>query len=146
LRVAYGNVDGYQPEDAITYTYFTTLKGNMEKENPDIYDYVVEDKLKELYHNKDYGDYADQDGTMHVCFLATNHTSGGNSGSPVLDANGNLIGLNFDRCWEGTMSDIIFDPEQCRNIVLDIRYCLFIIDKFAGAKYLVDEMTIAGND
>ncbi len=146
LRVAYGKVDGYKPEDAVDYEYFTTLKGIIEKEDADVYDYVVENRLKELYYEKDYGRYGDQDGTMHVCFLATNHTSGGNSGSPVLDANGNLIGLNFDRCWEGTMSDLYFDPEQCRNIVLDIRYCLFIIDKFAGAKHLVDEMTIAENE
>jgi hypothetical protein len=113
----------------------------MEKEAPDIYDYVVEDKLKELYNNKDYGVYG-KDGKMQVCFIANNHTTGGNSGSPVLDANGNLIGINFDRCWEGTMSDIMYDPEMSRNIMLDIRYCLFIIDKFAGAGHLVDEMTI----
>ncbi len=142
LRVAYGNVDGYNPDDAVTFKHFTTLEGIMEKEDPDIYDYVVEDKLKELYQNKDYGRYADADGTVHVCFTATNHTTGGNSGSPVLDAEGNLIGLNFDRCWEGTMSDIDYDISQCRNIALDIRYCLFIVDKFAGAGHLVEEMTI----
>ena len=142
LRVAYGNVKGYHPDDAVTYKYFTTLDGILEKEDPDIYDYVVEDKLKELYKNKDYGAYSNQDGKMHVCFTATNHTSGGNSGSPVLDADGNLIGLNFDRCWEGTMSDLEYDISHCRNIALDIRYCLFIIDKFAGAKHLIDEMTI----
>jgi len=141
LRVAYGNVIGYSPADAVEYNYFTTLKGIMEKEDPDIYDYVVEDKLKELYNNKDYGVYGDN-GKMQVCFIANNHTTGGNSGSPVLDANGNLIGINFDRCWEGTMSDIMYDPDMSRNIMLDIRYCLFIIDKFAGAGHLVDEMTI----
>jgi uncharacterized protein YaaR (DUF327 family) len=141
LRVAYGNVMGYNPADAVEYNYFTTLEGIMEKEDPDIYDYVVEDKLKELYNNKDYGVYGNN-GTMQVCFIANNHTTGGNSGSPVLDANGNLIGINFDRCWEGTMSDIMYDPDQSRNIMLDIRYCLFIIDKFAGAGHLVDEMTI----
>jgi hypothetical protein len=142
LRVTYGQVDGYYPRDAVYYDYFTTLKGIMEKEDPDIYDYVVEDKLKQLYRDKDYGRYADEDGSMHVCFIATNHTSGGNSGSPVLNADGHLIGLNFDRNWEGTMSDIVYDPDQCRNITLDIRYCLFIMDKFAGAGYLVDEMTL----
>ena len=142
MRVAYGNVDGYQPDDAVNFNYFTTLEGIMEKEDPDIYDYVVEDKLKELYNNKDFGNYADEDGQMHVCFIATNHTTGGNSGSPVLDADGYLTGLNFDRCWEGTMSDIVYDKSQCRNITLDIRYCLFIIDKFAGASHLVEEMTI----
>lgn len=142
LRVAYGNIESYKPGDAVSYNYFTTLKGIMQKEDPDIYDYVVEDELKELYNNKDYGKYADKDGSMHVCFIANNHTSGGNSGSPVLDADGNLIGINFDRCWEGTMSDIVFDRSQCRNITLDIRYCLFIIDKFAGATHLIEEMTI----
>jgi hypothetical protein len=141
LRVSYGKVGGFYPKDAVKYNYFTTLKGIMEKENPDIYDYVVTPKLKELYNNKDYGKYADADGKMHVCFIASNHTTGGNSGSPALDANGNLIGINFDRNWEGTMSDLNYDPDQCRNIMLDIRYCLFIIDKFAGSKRLVDEMT-----
>lgn len=146
LRVTYGLVKGYQPADAEKYRYYTTLKGIMEKENPDIYDYVVEDKLKELYRNKDYGPYADADGTLHVAFVATNHTSGGNSGSPVLNAEGQLVGLNFDRCWEGTMSDLMFDPDVCRNISLDIRYFLFIVDKFAGAGYLVDEMKLVKND
>ena len=145
LRVAYGNIMGYSPADAIEYNYFTTLEGIMEKEDPDIYDYVVEDKLKELYNNKDYGVYGDN-GRMQVCFIANNHTTGGNSGSPVLDANGNLIGINFDRCWEGTMSDIMYDPDESRNIMLDIRYCLFIIDKFAGAGHLVDEMTIVKSE
>ena len=145
LRVAYGNVMGYSPADAVEYNYFTTLEGIMEKEDPDIYDYVVEDKLKELYNNKDYGVYG-KDGKMQVCFIANNHTTGGNSGSPVLDANGNLIGINFDRCWEGTMSDIMYDPEMSRNIMLDIRYCLLIIDKFAGAGHLVDEMTIVKSE
>jgi len=142
LRVTYGLVDGYDPKDAVHYKHFTTLKGIMEKEDPDIYDYVVEDKLKELYQNKDYGDYADEDGTLHVCFVAKNHTTGGNSGSPVLNAEGQLVGVNFDRCWEGTMSDLMYDPNVCRNISLDIRYFLFIVDKFAGAGYLVDEMDI----
>ncbi len=114
----------------------------MEKENPNIYDYAVESKLKELYNNKDYGPYADKDGSMHVCFIGSNHTTGGNSGSPVFNAEGHLIGLNFDRNWEGTMSDINYDPDQCRNIILDIRYCLFVIDKYAGASRLIDEMEI----
>jgi len=142
LRVSYGNVKGYQPADAVEYNWFTTLDGIMEKENPEIYDYVVEPRLKELYTLRDYGRYADTDKSMHVCFIASNHTTGGNSGSPVLNAEGQLIGINFDRCWEGTMSDLMYDPDQCRNISLDIRYCLFIIDKMAGAKRLVDEMTI----
>ena len=113
----------------------------MAKENPDIYDYVVEPPLKKLYQEKDYGQYADADGSMHVCFIASNHTTGGNSGSPALDADGNLIGINFDRNWEGTMSDLKYDPDQCRNIMLDIRYCVFIIDKYANASRLVKEMT-----
>ncbi len=142
LRVTYGNVDGFSPKDAVYYEHFTTLEGIMQKENPDVYDYVVEEKLKELYRNKDYGRYADKDGQLHVAFAASNHTTGGNSGSPVLNAEGQLVGVNFDRCWEGTMSDLMYDPEMCRNISLDIRYFLFIVDKFAGAGYLVDEMTL----
>jgi hypothetical protein len=142
LRITYGQVDGYYPKDAVYYQHFTTLEGIMEKENPDIYDYVVEDQLKKLYKEKDFGPYASESGNMNVCFTASNHTTGGNSGSPVFNAEGQLIGINFDRNWEGTMSDIVYDPDQCRNITLDIRYCLFIIDKFAGAGHLVDEMTI----
>ncbi len=145
LRVTYGNVDGYRPSDAVKYRYYTTLEGIMEKENPDIYDYVVEDKLKALYQARDYGNYAAEDGTMRVAFVATNHTTGGNSGSPVLNAEGQLVGVNFDRCWEGTMSDLMYDPNVCRNISLDIRYFLFIVDKFAGAGYLVDEMDIVSD-
>ncbi len=142
MRIAYGFVDDYKPKDAVKYEYFSTLEGILEKEDPDIYDYVVEDKLKELHKNKDYGPYADADGTIHVGFTASNHTTGGNSGSPVFNADGHLIGINFDRNWEGTMSDLMYDPDQCRNISLDIRYCLFIIDKFAGAGHLVEEMTL----
>ena len=142
LRVAYGHVKGFRPKDGVYYKPYTTLEGIMEKENPDIYDYVVEPRLKELYNTRNYGQYANTKGELPVAFIATNHTTGGNSGSPVLNANGELIGLNFDRCWEGTMSDLLFDPDYCRNITLDIRYCLFIIDKYAGAKNLIDELTI----
>ncbi|MBO4307059.1 MAG: S46 family peptidase [Bacteroidales bacterium] len=142
LRVAYGHVAGFRPKDGVYYKPYSTLQGIMEKENPDIYDYVVEPQLKKLYNSRDYGRYGTADKQMPVGFIATNHTTGGNSGSPVLNADGRLIGLNFDRCWEGTMSDLLFDPDYCRNICLDIRYCLFIIDKFAGAKHLVDEMTL----
>ena len=142
LRVSYGKVEGFKPADAVTYKHFTTLDGIMEKENPDIYDYVVEERLKELYNAKDYGRYADKDGSVHVAFIASNHTTGGNSGSPLFNAEGHLIGINFDRCWEGTMSDLMYDPNICRNISVDIRYVLFIIDKFAGASHLIDEMTI----
>lgn len=142
LRVTYGRVDDYFPRDAVKYNYYTTLEGIMEKEDPTVYDYVVEFKLKKLYEARDYGPYSATDGTMRVAFTASNHTTGGNSGSPVLNADGHLIGVNFDRNWEGTMSDLMYDPDQCRNISLDIRYCLFIIDKFAGAGHLVNEMTI----
>jgi len=141
LRVAYGKVEGYEPMDGVTYNYYSTVQGIMEKDNPEIYDYNVPQRLRDLYNQKDYGRYG-ENGEMNVCFLASNHTTGGNSGSPVIDGNGNLIGVNFDRCWEGTMSDLMFDPDRCRNIILDIRYALFIIDKFAGAKSLIDEMVI----
>ncbi len=142
LRVAYGNIDDYEPFDGVKYNYYSTLEGIIEKENPDIYDYVVEEKLKNLWKNKDYGIYADQNGKLPIAFIATNHTTGGNSGSPVLNADGQLIGINFDRNWEGTMSDLNYHPDYCRNISLDIRYCLFIIDKYAQAKWLINEMKI----
>ena len=119
----------------------TDLTGVMEKYIPGDYEFDVPEKLRTLYKNKDYGPYGVM-GKMPVCFIATNHTTGGNSGSPALDAYGNLIGLNFDRVWEGTMSDINYDASICRNIMVDIRYVLFIIDKFAGAERLVKEMNL----
>ena len=144
LRVTYGKINGYTPRDGLNYNWFCTLDGVMEKEDPNTFDYVVPAKLHELWVNKDYGTYADKkDGKIHTTFIASNHTTGGNSGSPVLDANGNLIGTNFDRCWEGTMSDVNYDPSICRNIALDVRYTLFIIDKFADAGYLLKEMEFA---
>ncbi len=139
LRLAYGKVAGYYPLDGVYYLPYTTLEGIMEKDNPEIYDYDIPEKLRQLYASKDYGKWA-VNGTVPVCFIATNHTTGGNSGSPVLNANGSLIGLNFDRTWESTMSDVVYDPAFCRNIALDIRYALFVIDKVAGAGYLLDEM------
>ena len=142
LRVAYGHVEGFKPKDATYYTAYSTIEGIMEKENPHVYDYRVEPRLKELWQKKDYGQYANKKGELPVAFIATNHTTGGNSGSPVLNADGQLVGINFDRCWEGTMSDLLFDPNYCRNISLDIRYCLFVIDKVAGAPHLVNEMTL----
>ena len=142
LRVAYGKVGSYYPKDGIQYDYFTTLTGVMEKEIQDDEEFCVPKRLKELYIKKDFGRYADKDGDIHVAFIASNHTTSGNSGSPVFNGKGELVGTNFDRNWEGTMSDIMYDPSQVRNISLDIRYTLFIIDKFAGAKRLIDEMTI----
>jgi len=142
LRVAYGKIGGYKPKDGVYYTHYTTLTGIIEKDNPDIYDYKVASKLKELYKTKDYGKYT-QNGEVPVCFIANNHTTGGNSGSPVLNDKGELIGINFDRSWEGVMSDMKYDPNICRNIALDIRYALFIIDKFAGAGHLIKEMKFA---
>ena len=140
LRVTYGHVEGFKPKDATYYTAYSTIDGIMEKENPDIYDYRVEPRLKELWQKKDYGQYANKKGELPVAFIATNHTTGGNSGSPVLNADGQLIGINFDRVWEGTMSDLIFDPEICRNISLDVRYILFIIKEIGHADYLFNEM------
>ena len=105
-------------------------------------EFVVSPKLKELYQKKDYGQYADKNGELRIAFCASNHTTGGNSGSPVFNGNGELIGTNFDRNWEGTMSDIMYNPDQVRNIVLDVRYTLFVVDKFAGAGYLLNEMKL----
>ena len=141
LRVTYGKVKGYKPADAIYYTPVSSLDGIIEKDNPEIYDYNIPQKLRDLHAAKDYGQW-EVDGSVPVAFIAMNHTSGGNSGSPVLDAEGNLIGVNFDRVWEGTMSDVVYDPEICRNISIDIRYALFIIDKLAGANHLLNEMEI----
>lgn len=141
LRVTYGQVKGYSPADAVYYHPVTTLEGVMQKYVPGDYEFDVPQRLIELYNAKDYGVYG-ENGEMPVCFIATNHTTGGNSGSPAIDANGNLIGLNFDRVWEGTMSDIYYDPEICRNIMVDIRYVLFIVDKYAGATHLIDEMKL----
>jgi hypothetical protein len=143
LRVTYGKVNGYEPKDATYYEPVTYLDGVMEKYVPGDYEFDVPQKLIDLYNKKDYGRYG-ENGKMPVCFIGTNHTTGGNSGSPAIDAKGNLIGLNFDRVWEGTMSDIHYDPSICRNIMVDMRYVLFIIEKYAGAKHLVDEMKVVG--
>ena len=141
LRVTYGKVKGYKPSDAVYYQPITYLDGVMEKYIPGDYEFDVPKKLIDLYNKKDFGIYAEK-GKMPVCFIGTNHTTGGNSGSPAVDANGNLIGLNFDRVWEGTMSDINYSPEICRNIMVDVRYVLFIIDKFAGASNIISELQI----
>ncbi|MGB0974183.1 MAG: S46 family peptidase [Flavobacteriaceae bacterium] len=142
LRVTYGQVKGYAPRDAVYYNPVSYLDGIIEKHIPGDYEFNVPEKLIELHKTKDYGQYADINGKVPVCFLGTNHTTGGNSGSPAIDAHGNLIGLNFDRVWEGTMSDMNYDPEICRNIMVDARYILFIIDKYAGATHLIDEMKL----
>ena len=141
LRITYGKVKGYAPKDATLYTPVTYLDGAMEKYIPGDYEFDVPAKLIDLYKKKDYGQYS-ENGKMPVCFIGTNHTTGGNSGSPAIDANGNLIGLNFDRVWEGTMSDIYYDPSICRNVMVDIRYVLFIIDKYAGANNLIEELKL----
>jgi hypothetical protein len=144
MRLAYGKVEGYQTSDAVHYRFFTTLGGVMEKEDPEVADYHVPEKLKDLFRSRDFGPYA-SNGLLPVCFIASNHTSGGNSGSPVFNAEGSLIGVNFDRNWEGTVSDYAYDPAICRNITLDIRYVLFVIDKVAEADWLLNELTILKN-
>lgn len=141
LRVTYGQVKGYSPSDAVYYEPVTHLEGVMEKYIPGDYEFDVPEKLIDLYNRKDYGRYA-ENGKIAVNFIGTNHTTGGNSGSPAIDAHGNLVGLNFDRVWEGTMSDYYYDPSISRNIMVDIRYVLFIIDKYAGAQHLIDEMKL----
>lgn len=142
LRVTYGKVKGYEPKDAVKYEAVTYLDGVMEKYIPGDYEFDVPQKLIQLYNSKDFGRYADKNGKLPVNFIGTNHTTGGNSGSPAIDAHGNLIGLNFDRVWEGTMSDIHYDPSICRNIMVDTRYILFVVDKFANAQRLINEMKI----
>lgn len=141
LRVTYGKVKGYKPKDATVYTPITYLDGVMEKYIPGDYEFDVPKKLVDLYNTKDYGPYG-VNGKMPVCFIGTNHTTGGNSGSPAIDAQGNLVGLNFDRVWEGTMSDLYYDPSICRNIMVDVRYILFVMDKYAGATNLISELKL----
>jgi hypothetical protein len=145
LRVAHGKVAGYEPKDGIAYQYFTTVEGIPEKLATGNEFYEAPPQLLELFSQKDFGMYASKNGMLHTCFIASNHTTGGNSGSPVLNAEGHLIGINFDRCWEGTMSDVSYDADLCRNISVDIRYVLFVADKFAGAGYLLNEMNLVKN-
>ncbi len=142
MRMSMGQVGDYIARDAVHYSYFTTLKGVMEKEDSTNWEFVVPHKLKDLYQTKDYGQYADTDGTMHVCFTSNNDITGGNSGSPVINGRGELFGLAFDGNWEAMSGDIAFEPELQKCINVDIRYVLFIIDKFAGASHLIDEMTL----
>ena len=145
LRVAYGKIAGYENADGEYHTYLTTLDGIVAKDNPQIYDYNIPQVLRNIYDKKDYGRWAIENNgkkTIPVCFLANNHTSGGNSGSPVINGKGELIGINFDRTWRSTMSDIEFDPNICRNISVDIRFVLFVMDRIGGAEYLFEEMGI----
>ncbi len=141
LRIAYGKIDGSQPYDGMKYLHFTTIDGIIQKHDETNPDFVLTDRFMELYEKKDFGDYT-QDSELWVCFTASNHTTGGNSGSPVIDGEGNLIGINFDRSWESTMSDFMFDESRCRNIVVDIRYVLWVIDKYGEAGHLIEEMNI----
>jgi hypothetical protein len=141
-RLSYGTVKSYSPKDGVLYKHYTTLKGVMEKEDPDNYEFRVPEKLKEIYQNKDYGQYANEDGELVTCFLTNNDITGGNSGSPVLNANGELIGLAFDGNWEAMSGDVIFEPNLQRCINVDIRYVLLMLDKFGGAGYLLNEMNL----
>lgn len=142
LRLAYGQLKGYKPTDAVYYEYQTTLDGVMDKEDPNNWEFVVPQKLKELYKNKDFGRYAISDGRIPVAIAASTHSTGGNSGSPLLNGNGELIGINFDRNWEGVGGDIEYLPDYQRSIIVDVRYVLFVIDKYMGATHLIDEMEI----
>lgn len=142
LRLTYGQVKGYHPRDCVYYTHQTTLDGVMEKEDSTNWEFVVPQKLKDLYRAKDFGRYATKDGRMPVAFCATTHTTGGNSGSPVMNANGELIGINFDRNWEGVGGDIEYLPDYQRSIIVDIRYVLFLIEKYGEAERLLQEMEI----
>ena len=142
MRLTYGKIGGYSPKDAVTYKHYTTLDGVMEKEDPDNWEFVVPEKLKELWKNQDYGQYGTEDGKMVTCFLSNNDITGGNSGSPIMNSRGELIGLAFDGNWESMSSDVMFEPDLQRCINVDIRYVLFIVDKFGGAGWLIDEMDI----
>ena len=142
MRLTYGQVEDYFPADAVHYDYVTTLDGVMAKEDPNNEEFIVPAKLKELWQKKDYGRYADKNGRLITCFLTNNDITGGNSGSPVINGDGELLGLAFDGNWEAMSGDIAFEPELQRTISVDIRYVLFIIDKYAGATHLVNEMTL----
>lgn len=141
MRLTYGKIDNYSPQDAVDFDYVTTLDGIMQKEDPSNWEFVVPARLKQLYHDKDYGRYG-KNGKMVVAFITNNDITGGNSGSPVLNADGELIGLAFDGNWEAMSGNYAFEPDLQRTICVDIRYVLFIIDKYAGAQNLINELTI----
>ena len=145
LRLTYGSVKGYSPKDAIIYRHYTTLDGVMEKDDQESWEFAVPAKLRRLWNDKDFGDYAMADGKMPVAFLSNNDITGGNSGSPIMNARGELIGLAFDGNWESMSSDVMFEPELQRCINVDIRYVLFIVDKFGGSGWLIEEMDIVRN-
>lgn len=142
IRLTYGNVGDYKPADAVHYNYFTTINGYLEKEDPKVDEFIVMDKLKTLIKNKDYGRYADKSGDLRVCFISNNDITGGNSGSPVINGNGELVGTAFDGNWEAMSGDIAFENELQKTISCDIRFVLFVVDKYAGAKNLIEEMVI----
>ncbi len=142
MRLSYGKIGDYEPQDGVIYKHYTTLKGIIEKEVPDSYEFSVPAKLKELYNSKDYGVYADSNGEIRVCFTSNNDITGGNSGSPVLNKNGELIGLAFDGNWEAMSGDIAFETQLQKTISVDVRYLLFIIEKYAGATNLIKELKI----
>jgi hypothetical protein len=142
LRVTFGKVADYKPRDGVEYLHYTTIDGLVEKNKTGLEDYYVKPRLLELYEKKDFGSYVDKNGKLRIAFTGSNHTTGGNSGSPVLNAKGELIGTNFDRNWEGTMSDIMYNGNICRNIILDVRFTLWVVDKYAGAGYLLNEMKL----
>ena len=145
LRLTYGKIEGSAPRDGMEYTWFTTLDGIIEKNNTGEKDFVIPTKMRDLWKAKDYGRYA-TNGSLRVCLLGSNHTTGGNSGSPVINGEGHLIGINFDRSWESTMSDLKFNGDICRNIMVDIKYVLWVMDKYAGARHLVEEMELVDNN
>ena len=143
MRVTYGNVGDYKPGEAMLYDYYTTINGVIEKEDPTNEEFIVPEKLKELYKSGDFGRYSDSDGNLRVNFISNNDITGGNSGSPVINAWGEIVGTAFDGNWEAMSGDIAFEKNIQRTISVDIRYILFVIDKYANASYLIDEMTLA---
>jgi hypothetical protein len=142
MRLTYGTVQDYDPKDAVTYKFYTTLQGVVDKYKPGDYEFDLPQRLLDLNDKKEFGRYASPKGYMPVCFLTTNDITGGNSGSPVMNASGELIGLAFDGNWEAMSGDVAYEPELQRTIVVDIRYVLWTMDVYAGAKHLVDEMTV----